>query len=921
MEMKTGYTDRDAARLAVVRAFADNVLEYGKDRWSGRNTPLLADGIVVHNKNPVVWRYQGKDYIIHNLASQQNLFRVLAGLSGLTGEARYKQAATDAFEYHFKHLAAPCGKLRWGGHQFIDLATLEPVGHFDADCHEFKWNLPFYRLMWEVDGKATAAFIRALWAGHVTDWRVLEMNRHARYGEDGVPPDDIWDEPFDDPEPYFESRGLSFLNCGADLIYAAGMLYGLSGERRALDWGGRLAGMYTKARHPETGMGAFQYTKPLKVAEPPAEGPLDLFHTSSFFGDRLENQFAHSGSSDPDDPYYNPIKEKMAGDGRPVAREGWAFSLIRAGGGPRYHWMLLHLAESLGEEGTRFAEDAADAMEAHAVHAYDPENNRFRAMWADGTDVTGLRIPRTGYHGTGTELGETKGDLIKARPAGAFHLMTYARAFRLTGRDSLWHTARSIAKGLTLGDIGAKPGENTTLDSGYAGSDPMMIFALIELYRAAPAANYIALARHIADTMIERRFHHGFFMPSPQHVHADFDSMEPLAILALDALLRGEPDIVPAYPGGRGYIHGRYDGHGRTYDSQVIWSLRMPEWNDHDDLARIALENEHAAMRRAALDRIEDTGQLARIAESSVDQWVVLAALAKMPARDQGHLARIVKTDEDSAVVSAALAMIDDSEQLARIVMTAGDEAVGLAALAKMPARDQEWLAEVAAAAHTPRMRRTAMRRLTDTALRTRVAMMEAGHVKVPRLNFEVEIDGDLSAWKAHIPGHRIESGVDGKPLQADIHLAWDDDYLYAAVCVRDENHFNTRTGGRIWDGDSFQLAIDPLREDVEDAFNLGIALAAGRLQSHQWNGPDTGVLGKSEYRVVRDAERGETRYEMKIPFESIKLEPAEGAVFGFNAVVFDDADGAGYDYWIEMTPGLAGKWDPEPFRKFILTD
>ncbi len=51
-----------------------------------------------------------------------------------------------------------------------------------------------------------------------------------------------------------------------------------------------------------------------------------------------------------------------------------------------------------------------------------------------------------------------------------------------------------------------------------------------------------------------------------------FDAVEPLAILAVEAAITGRLAEFPPYIAGRGYIHGRFDGHGRTYDHRVIWN-------------------------------------------------------------------------------------------------------------------------------------------------------------------------------------------------------------------------------------------------------------------------------------------------------------------------------------------------------------
>ena len=94
----------------------------------------------------------------------------------------------------------------------------------------------------------------------------------------GVP---NWAETFDDPAPYFETKGLSFLDAGNDLIYSAAMLYKLSGDKGALVWSKRLAAQYVKARNPETGLGAYQFTQPRQTAEPTNDSV-----TLSWYGDR-----------------------------------------------------------------------------------------------------------------------------------------------------------------------------------------------------------------------------------------------------------------------------------------------------------------------------------------------------------------------------------------------------------------------------------------------------------------------------------------------------------------------------------------------------------------------------------------------------------------------------------------------------------
>jgi pectate lyase len=368
----------DLRRLKAVRTFADQVLKQGRDRWSGQGTPLFADGLDVRTGEPVVWVHRGRSYIISNLASQQNLLRTLVALSHLTGEDRYRDAAQATVRYHFDHLASPCGLLRWGGHQFIDLRTLRPVGDFDANCHEFKNHMPYYEFLYEINPEATARLIRAVWDAHVTDWNRLDMNRHGSYRGNRNVSASMWDRAFGNPEPFYEGQGLTFVNAGNDLIYAAAQLAALHDEPGALTWAQHMAQMYVRSRHPETGLGSYQYSKPRRTREP--VWPMTQSgHTWSQYGDRAENHLGREFGE--------------------VAREGWALFHGRERSIYAIHALvMLGVAEQLGDQGGAFLKSTVEGMAAYLHHAYDEERNHFRPLWADGTDLSGRKIETYGYY-------------------------------------------------------------------------------------------------------------------------------------------------------------------------------------------------------------------------------------------------------------------------------------------------------------------------------------------------------------------------------------------------------------------------------------------------------------------------------------------------------------------------------------------
>ena len=145
---------------------------------------------------------------------------------------------------------------------------------------------------------------------------------------------------------------------------------------------------------------------------------------------------------------------------------------------------------------------------------------------------------------------------------------------RLTRDPELWQTLRSMVRGNGLGDLSEEPGKKPAVNRDATGSDPEAIFAVLEIYRADPHPAYLELARRVADNIVEQRFHNGFFLPSGNHVHARFNEADPLALLAVEAALRNRLDEMPPYLASRGYIHGQFDGLGRTYDAAAIYSVR-----------------------------------------------------------------------------------------------------------------------------------------------------------------------------------------------------------------------------------------------------------------------------------------------------------------------------------------------------------
>jgi len=538
-------TAQDQARLDAVITFAKNVLADGKDFYSKQSTPLLVNGVNVFTKEPVTWTFPGGQVaVMSDFVCQQNLLRTLVSLTNLTGDTTYKNAAKELVKYYFAHFQDSSGLLEWGGHKFIDMKTLTTVGpHEKGYVHELKNAYPFYDFWYEVNPEATVKFIKAFWNAHVYNWNTLEISRHGKYG---LVPEDIWNHTFEQQKPFFETRGLSFLDAGNDLIYSGIKLFEFTHDTGALLWTKRLANQYVLCRDPKTGLGAYQYTQPRKTAEPAADS-----NTFSMYGDRVQRQFG---------PEFGP----NALEGTILLKKHieTIYSINAL--------MEIQLAKELGSSGEDFYKWTREGMSSLAKYSYIPEKNLLRPMFSDGRDLSNYVLRRDGYNGR-------KGTVLTPFRASNMFLISYARAFMVTRDKSLWEMARSIAKGSGLGDIGSEPAKDIKLNYLTKNDDAFSVFALVDIFRQTQNKEYLNLARVVANNLVKNKFNHGYFTPGADYFYANFDAIEPYALLSLDAAIKGTPDKVPAFINGCGFVQGEYkfpDGNVKSIKDDYFYTLR-----------------------------------------------------------------------------------------------------------------------------------------------------------------------------------------------------------------------------------------------------------------------------------------------------------------------------------------------------------
>lgn len=528
-----------APYLAAVRQFADLVLARGRDTY-GKPTPLFVDGLNVDTFEPVKWKWgDGKEWVLCNLSSQQGLFRTLDGLSRLTGEPRYRDAAIEALRYAFDHLRYGIehngGLLAWGGHLAYNATDDVLAGNPDGSgrIHELKCFFPHYELMWQADPKATRQLIENMWNAHVLDWGRLDFNRHGSPKKLGT----LWQNEYRGGEVFFDGQGLTFHNAGSDFYYAAGMLSKLGGAPEPLLWSRRLAYRYVETRDLKTGLGGFQFSQ-CRTAWCDDVGKIRGDRAEYQYGDDFKGHRVVEGTLFPcygDTPEVEPQVSRLL------------------------------LGEQLGDAGRDFTRWAVEEMTAWGKSAYRKKDNAFIPMLTDGTSMEGYVCKKDGYFGP-------RGRVLHAGHPGAAHLWLYALAFRLSGDEFLWEMARNIAQGNGWGDIGETPEASSSVRLPDNSADPFLVLAMLELHRAGGKGAFLDQAQTVGQNILRDRVQQGLFVRSRRHLFCHVSSNEAQALLHLAAALLGQPESVPAFTGASPFFHVEYGGQAsRSYDASIIY--------------------------------------------------------------------------------------------------------------------------------------------------------------------------------------------------------------------------------------------------------------------------------------------------------------------------------------------------------------
>jgi len=482
-------THNGSSYTKYVQQCIDLLVAHGTDKYGETHTPLLVTILDVESracpetpeKLDEYFRVTRRDRRSpggSNLLTDQPTLKAMYALSEITGNKDYAAFADRYSSYVMKNLVDEQGFFWWGWHRHYDVFKDSKEGHNPNQAKLGTRVIPH-----EIHAINGIAWDR-LWAvdqGAVTKEIEAIWSWHVINKETG-----------EINRHGDGNKGCDFTMSAGAFIEAFVFMHSQTKEKQWLDRAKLVANYYWKQRDPKTNC----------LPERPNAG-----------------------------------KKRF---------DGGSFVTATAG---LYCHSLLKAYEITGQ--AAFRDQALAYLKAYAKFGYDEKTGKFwGALDMNGTPIPGPRA-KDGY-GQYEPRGHL--DLWEPYVAGYQHpiytAQTYAYAYHLTEDPAMLTAAKRFATWISKTPPGTVETENTwyrAYSEGpgrkgtYAGKYGRTVSFLLHLYVLTSDRQYLASARSMADTAIEKLYHKGLFRGHPAKPY--YEAMDGVgnllyALLELDQILK-----------------------------------------------------------------------------------------------------------------------------------------------------------------------------------------------------------------------------------------------------------------------------------------------------------------------------------------------------------------------------------------------
>ncbi len=554
-------TETDSVtRLEALQAVADNALKYGRNHEGAKYPMMITDGMDIVTKEPTIWnRFSENQYYICNLYGMNNLLKMMEGLSTITGDETYKEAAYTQIQTfcNEEDFTDDNGLFYTGAHSVMDIMH----GRHTQMHHETKDNQIPVELFYRADPEGFKRYVNAFWNANVYDWSNLTMNRHGEY--DKAMSSDAWSLSIDyDPNPWIVSNKIPFTATGNDMIELAYYMTHVTGDAKYQQWGERMLDKYIGITDENTGLTGSQYGVNL-------DEDTDAL-------DRFLYNFAGADFVDINGINYKTLTEadyEKVGETQRLNR----FTVQSAQGFLPQVYSGLY--EMTGEQ--KLYDMAKNNILGFVRYVYDSERHRFiTPMSTNGTDFNPgegngpiLVAPCGGYYATeGSIFAESETIQLNVLKAmiDVVHMLKDEDA---TERQEIWDTVRIWGKKQGLGDLGSAMGENVNVNLNTTNVKSWDTLAVVTLYKYTGHQQYYDLAIKMADNILNKYYDPeiGMFITNSKAPYTSFDTEEMYAVYCVEAMTNGMVDDI-LLEMAKGSIDLPHEGMGQVTDGDVFYS-------------------------------------------------------------------------------------------------------------------------------------------------------------------------------------------------------------------------------------------------------------------------------------------------------------------------------------------------------------